>query len=107
MDELGDGCSNNDLDPHVQRRSQHSPAPALLCNGLHAVFACVLQSYVSSPQLCQGMSAEEPEAVSDLTRAPLTSEPALHNQFLTLFLMLKEHCHCDGAEASEARELLI
>lgn len=59
------------------------------------VFMCAAKSYrsLSSPQPCQGMSvpqiAKEPgSARSDLIRAPLASAPALHNQFLTLFLVL-------------------
>lgn len=93
VDELGDGCSDNDLDPHLQRCSQRNPGPAPLSSPMASMCAAKNYRSVSSSQPCQGISApqtaEEPgSAVSDLIRAPLASGPALHNQFLMLFLML-------------------
>lgn len=69
--------------------------PLLLSSGLRAVVSCVLQKCQEcvQPTAVAGVSApeaaEEPgPAGRDLLRPPLASEPALQDQFLTLFLML-------------------
>lgn len=69
---------------HISRTILEQPS---LSSPMASTLSAKNYRNVSSPQLCQGISApqtaEEPgSAGSDLIRAPLASGPALHNQFL-------------------------